>query len=154
MDTDNKARLQDILSKRQSSRESIENFESFFVLFARDSLRKVVKEINEQLERTTGESLKVYYDDPIRFTNNQYFAQVVFHGHKTQSSTGSTGLYYNNNSGPIIKFEGNPNTAEVDVRSIYSNNEEFETKCRAQDLDYDKTFKVILDFLEKVYQYQ
>lgn len=153
VEDNNLDRLQEILSKRKHSKESIEDFESFFVRFSRDTLRQVIKKVNSQLEKSTGESLKIHYDDPTRFNNDQFFVQVVL-SNADRSPYASDGIitFHNRASSPAIRFEGDPRTGQVKVSIISSNRDDYDVQSiMVRDLDYDKTFELVLNFLEKVY---
>ena len=167
MDNPNEERLKRLFQQRKKSLENIEDFENSFVIFARSILRDVVKKVESQLPKNI-DGLKIYYDDPYRYTDNRYLAIVTLDNYRpTVKNDDSTGLFsnvihvggggrYNRRAfGPSIKFEGTEYNGEV---SIFFNKYGYDSatyekqkEVLVKDLDYDKTFGIIVDFFEYLF---
>lgn len=168
MPTTDEERLKRVLARRRQSQSSIDDFDSDFVLFSRKTLRDVVQAVENTADMGS-DGIKIIYDDPYRFTNNSYLAYVVLTKEQpkrpTDSATRANVVTYfpsstqivgrTNPNGPSIKFEGSPHTGEVNVYfNVYgmdaTNNQKKGTYL-VKDLNYDKTFKLIVDFFEELY---
>ncbi|MBB4081144.1 hypothetical protein GGR28_003792 [Lewinella aquimaris] len=168
MSNENDERLKRLLEKRRRSQSSIENFDSQFVLFSRKTLRDVI----DRIESTDGfgsSEIKLYYDDPFRFTpNNSYLVYLVLIGEKPKPITTDqfnnsidiiTSQMYSSSrgrlNGPSIKFEGSVYSGEVtisfNVFGMDPNRYEEHDKKLVDELEFNTTYKIVVDFFEKLY---
>lgn len=155
-----------MIDKRNKTLDSVEKFDSHFVLFSRKELRDAV----DRVERTLGEGddgIAILYNDPHRYTNDEYLVYVTFTNHKPKEGMTnraahiSTGMQAfgarlgTRNNAPTIKFEGFSFNGDVRVSfnpfGFETNSFSEKEIIPAIELNADRCFKILVDFLEVLY---
>lgn len=149
MDPKNLLRLKELASKRNDAMRAIQQFDDLFFNFARYQLKTVVQQINLELEKSTGDNLKIFYDDPYEIRRNQFYALVqLFIGNsKYEFFLDST------RNNPSIKFEGLEFNGKVKVTLKLQNEEKFKDfkEYQIDQINDIIIEELIIGFIEKVY---
>lgn len=149
MEQKNSQRLRSLIDKRRESINAIRQFDELFFEFARYRLKEVIQQINFELERSTDDTLKIFYDDPYDNRRASYYALV-------QLFIGSNKFEFfldNTKNNPSIKFEGLEFNAKVKVSLKLQNEDKFKDlrEYQIQELSYETIETLLVDFIEKVY---
>lgn len=150
MDVNNSSRLKHILSKRMENMEVLREFDPLFRQFAAETLKNVIVQVNDELERSTGDSLKVFYDDPYGHKRSYYYALVqLFESGRPAYSV----FLDDTRNNPSLKFEGLQDSAEVRVSIKLQNEDEFRAYSQVgiKSLNEGLTASLLIDFIEKIY---
>jgi hypothetical protein len=112
-------------------------------------LKEVTQFINDKLESSTQDFLKIYYDDPISFLNTQYFAQIQLSGGYSKNRYN----LINEETNPMIKFEGDETNGQVKVFQRLKSEKNFKEigKYYINQLDKEKTTEILINFLDTVF---
>lgn len=141
-------KLQDLIEKRKEDLISVRQFDELFFKAMRFDLREVIIKISSILEKSTDDSLKLFYDDPYEFTKTPHFSMV-------QLFIGSNKGFFLDNTqrNPSIKFVGQEFNAKVKISIKLQNQEKFKEirEVNIQKLTQDYLLTVIVDFIEQVY---
>ncbi|WP_254413115.1 hypothetical protein [Dyadobacter diqingensis] len=144
-----KARLKVLIDKRKENLVTIREFEGLFYDLTRSKLKRIVQEINHEIEKSTDDSLRLLYDDPYENKRNSYFALI-------QMFVGTNKFEFlidNTKNNPSIKFEGQEFNATVKVSFKLQNEDKFKDlkNYKIQDLTDIEITTILIDFIEKVY---
>jgi hypothetical protein len=149
MNTNNQKKLQDLLKKRLHKLENLNNFYDYFEKFAFIKLRNVVKRIDNDLNRTTSESLKIFSDNPYLNTNSRYFVMVQL---LINSNRNHDFFLDNTEKFPLIKFEGDEFSGNVTATILFGDRI---NKTKSYPISYltseENIYEIILNFLETIY---
>ena len=141
-------RLQELIDKRKEDLVSVKQFDELFYRAMKFEQREIVSTVSQMLERSTDDSLKIFYDDPYEFTRNPYYAMVqLFIGsHK--------GFYLDNTQrNPAIKFEGQEFNGKVKIFFKLPNQEKYKEirEVNIQKITRDFLSSLIIEFIDQVY---
>ena len=150
MDSNNASRLHRVLSKRVEDMQNVREFEPLFLVFSKETLKNVVLQINQYLASTTGDSLKMFFDDPYDHKRSFYYVMIQLFASGRQNF----GVFLDETrNNPSIKFEGLEESGEVRVSMRINANEEFRSfnQLKIRSLDETQTTSLMVDFIEKIY---
>lgn len=150
MDKNTHQRLREILNERRKNMQSIREFDDLFYKFSRRILMTSAIEISRFLEQETGDFLKIFKDDPIKFNNARYFAMVVLNSRVERRMV----EFLSNESNPSLKFEGQEINGRVVVSQKLIDDKEFKEIGIYQIIDLNEkiTSELLVNFIENVFK--
>ena len=148
MDINRQKKLDDLISRRNDNLVNVQHFEELFYKAFRMKFRRIVEEINFELENKLGESLKIFYDNPYEATRNNYFAMLQYftRGNKTF-------FLDNTENNPAIMFEGVETSGKVKISIKTAGQTKFKIfkEVPVTRVDDEFLFNTIVNFLEQIY---
>ncbi|MBE9464704.1 hypothetical protein ACFP1I_04015 [Dyadobacter subterraneus] len=144
-----KEKLKGLIDKRKENLTAIREFEGLFYDVTRVKLKRIVQDINHEIEKSTDDSLRILYDDPYENRRNSYYALI-------QMFVGTNKFEFfidGTKNNPSIKFEGQEFNATVQVSFKLQNEERFKDfkNYRIRELTDTEITNILINFIEKVY---
>lgn len=151
MENKNEKKLEALINLRSKKLEGLQNFREYFERFAYFHLKDVVSFIDDKLEMTTRESLKIFTDHPYQKSPSQFFVMVQLFA---QNQRRSHFFLDNSENFPMIMFEGDEFTGSVKSTILFGKKINKSREYSVTELyNKDKVFEIILDFLDTIYSF-
>jgi len=150
MNQKQKEKLQQMLQKRSQKIDSIRHFDEFFDRFSHSTLKRAITEINDNLSGLTGESLRVFFEDPYEDVRSRYFIMVQLiseHNRRNHFYLDNTRHY------PSLSFEGNEISGKIKISTKIQKDAKSSTEIEIDQLiDSNKVYDILINFLDQVYK--
>ena len=148
MDNSQKEKLIELLNKRSKKIESIQHFDEYFDKLVRQSLRKVVSEVNDILITKTNETLRIFLEDPYEPSKVRFFAMIQLMSEQYRKNN-----FFSDNSKsmPSLIFEGDEFDGKV---KIWTRIKDRKTGSlyEVDKLNEQKIFDILISFIDEIYK--
>jgi len=150
MNIETRKKLEQILLERKQNLKSIDEFDALFFRFSKRILKDAAMEINQSLERLTGDFLKIYNDDPFEFSKSRYFIMVILNPRFNTNMIN----FNSNETSPCLKFEGKEINGRVVISQRLIDDKSFKeiTIFPISELTEEKTAEILVKFLENIFK--
>jgi hypothetical protein len=151
MNSNQLQKLELLLSKRKQKVESLNNFDAYFEIFSYSILKQVSKDINERLETSSNEGIRIFNEHPYENRRTRYFVmlQLISSSYKRNNF-----FLDNTTSFPSLLFEGD------EFRGKVKSTINFEGKINSFTehdvihlINEDYVTEILINFLDTVYSF-